>query len=58
MAPGAALRRAQARAAMAMLARSYEGAHRPAHRRLVVAGTSANAEIGTALVRLPIASNT
>ncbi|MDG4575430.1 MAG: phage portal protein [Defluviicoccus sp.] len=53
VAPGAALRRAQARAAMAMLARSYEGAR--IGRRTegwVVAGTSANAEIGTALVRL------
>ncbi len=53
VAPQAALRRAQARAAMAMLARSYEGAR--IGRRTegwVVAGTSANAEIGTALVRL------
>ena len=53
VAPGAGLRRAQARAAMAMLARSYEGAR--IGRRTegwVVAGTSANAEIGTALVRL------
>ena len=53
VAPGAALRRAQARAAMAMLARSYEGAR--IGRRTdgwVVAGTSANAEIGTAIARL------
>lgn len=53
VAPATALRRAQARAAMAMLARSYEGAR--IGRRTegwVVAGTSANAEIGTALVRL------
>ncbi|MFZ1413221.1 MAG: phage portal protein, partial [Defluviicoccus sp.] len=53
VAPGARLRRAQARAAIAMLARSYEGAR--IGRRTegwVVAGTSANAEIGTALVRL------
>ncbi len=53
VAPGAGLRRAQARAAMAMLARSYEGAR--IGRRTegwVVAGTSANAEIGTAIARL------
>ena len=53
VAPQAALRRAQARAAMAMLARSYEGAR--IGRRTegwVVAGTSANAEIGTAIARL------
>ena len=53
VAPQAALRRAQARAAMAMLARAYEGAR--IGRRTegwVVAGTSANAEIGTAIARL------
>src|SRR5512147_1755969 len=51
--PQAGLRRARHRAAMAALARSYEGAR--VGRRTegwVVAGTSANAEIGTALVRL------
>ena len=50
VAPASALRRARIRAAMAMLARSYEGAR--VGRRTegwVVAGTSANAEIGTAL---------
>jgi capsid protein len=53
VAPGTALRRAQARAGLAMLARSYEGAR--IGRRTdgwVVAGTSANAEIGTAIARL------
>lgn len=53
VAPATALRRAQARVAMAMLARSYEGAR--IGRRTdgwVAAGSSANAEIGTALVRL------
>ena len=50
VAPQAGLRRARHRAAMAALARSYEGAR--VGRRTegwVVAGTSANAEIGTAL---------
>ncbi len=53
VAPAAALRRAQARAGLAMLARAYEGAR--IGRRTegwVVAGTSANAEIGTAIARL------
>ena len=53
VAPQAGLRRARHRAAIATLARSYEGAR--LGRRAegwVVAGTSANAEIGTALVRL------
>ncbi len=53
VAPQAALRRARHRAAIAMLSRSYEGAR--TGRRTdgwVVAGSSANAEIGTALVRL------
>ena len=53
VAPAAALRRAQARAGIAMLARAYEGAR--IGRRTegwVVAGTSANAEIGTAIARL------
>src|SRR5512144_1061582 len=53
VAPQAGLRRARHRAAMAALARSYEGAR--VGRRTegwVVAGTSANAEIGTALSRL------
>src|SRR5512147_2857166 len=53
MAPQAGLRRARQRAAMAALARSYDGAR--VGRRTegwVVAGTSANAEIGTALARL------
>src|SRR5512143_3745653 len=53
VAPAAALRRARHRAAMAALARSYEGAS--VGRRTegwVVAGSSANAEIGTALARL------
>jgi hypothetical protein len=50
VAPATALSRARHRAAMAALARSYEGAR--VGRRTegwVVAGTSANAEIGTAL---------
>ena len=53
VAPAIVLRRARQRAAIAMLARSYEGAR--VGRRTegwVVAGTSANAEIGTALSRL------
>ena len=53
VAPATALRRARQRAAIAMLARSYEGAR--VGRRTegwVVAGSSANAEIGTALSRL------
>src|SRR5512144_2851529 len=53
VAPQAGLRRARHRAAMAALARSYEGAR--VGRRTegwVVAGTSANAEIGTAIGRL------
>jgi lambda family phage portal protein len=53
IAPAAALRRARQRAAIAVLARSYEGAR--VGRRTegwVVTGTSANAEIGTALSRL------
>jgi lambda family phage portal protein len=53
VAPATALRRARHRAAIAMLARSYEGAR--LGRRTegwVVAGSSANAEIGTALSRL------
>src|SRR5512134_3853495 len=53
LAPATALRRARQRAAIALLARSYEGAR--IGRRTdgwVVAGTSANAEIGTALTRL------
>ena len=53
VAPATALRRARHRAAMAALARSYEGAR--LGRRTegwVVAGSSANAEIGTALSRL------
>jgi capsid protein len=53
VAPATALRRARHRAAMVALARSYEGAR--VGRRTegwVVAGTSANAEIGTALSRL------
>src|SRR5512134_4060200 len=53
VAPTTALRRARHRAAMAALNRSYEGAR--VGRRTegwVVAGTSANAEIGTALSRL------
>src|SRR5512144_1235180 len=53
VAPAAALRRARHRAAMVALARNYEGAR--VGRRTegwVVAGTSANAEIGTALSRL------
>ena len=53
VAPASALRRARIRAAIAMLARSYEGAR--VGRRTegwVVAGTSANAEIGTAIGRL------
>ena len=53
MAPQVGLRRARHRAAIATLARSYEGAR--LGRRTegwVVAGTSANAEIGATLVRL------
>ena len=53
VAPQAGLRRARHRAAIATLARSYEGAR--LGRRTegwVVAGTSANAEIGGALPRL------
>jgi capsid protein len=53
VAPHAGLRRARQRAAIALLARSYEGAR--LGRRTdgwVVAGTGANAEIGSALVRL------
>jgi lambda family phage portal protein len=53
VAPATALSRARHRAAIAMLARNYEGAR--VGRRTegwVVAGTSANAEIGTALSRL------
>ena len=53
VAPATALRRARHRAAIATLARSYEGAR--VGRRTegwVVAGNSANAEIGTALSRL------
>ena len=53
VAPATALRRARHRAAMAALDRSYEGAR--VGRRTegwVVAGSSANAEIGTALSRL------
>jgi lambda family phage portal protein len=53
VAPATALRRARHRAAMTALARSYEGAR--VGRRTegwVVAGTSVNAEIGTALSRL------
>src|SRR5512143_4152980 len=53
IAPVTVLRRARHRAAMAALARSYEGAR--VGRRTegwVVTGTSANAEIGTALSRL------
>src|SRR5512147_1767908 len=53
VAPVTALSRARHRAAMAALARSYDGAR--VGRRTegwVVAGTSANAEIGTALSRL------
>ena len=52
-APQVAVRRARQRAAIALLARSYEGAR--LGRRTdgwVVAGASANAEIGSALVRL------
>ena len=53
MAPQAGLRRARHRAAIATLARSYEGARRGRRTEgWVVAGTSANAEIGTALSRL------
>ena len=53
VAPQAGLRRARQRAALAALARSYEGAR--LGRRTegwVVAGTGANTEIGTALPRL------
>src|SRR5512147_1804453 len=53
VAPAAALRRARHRAAMVALARNYEGAR--VGRRTegwAVAGSSANAEIGTALSRL------
>ena len=53
VAPQAGLRRARHRAAIATLARSYEGAR--LGRRTegwVVAGTSANAEIGGAINRL------
>src|SRR5512132_2410817 len=53
VAPAAALRRARHRAAIVALARSYEGAR--VGRRTegwVVTGSSANAEIGTALSRL------
>src|SRR6266511_3079705 len=53
VAPARALRRARQRAVMAALVRSYEDAR--VGRRTegsVVAGTSANAEIGTALSRL------
>lgn len=53
LAPQAGLRRARRRAAMAMLARAYEGA--TLGRRTegwIAAGTSANAEIGGAMHRL------
>jgi lambda family phage portal protein len=53
LAPHVALRRARQRAAIALLSRSYEGAR--LGRRTdgwIVAGTGANAEIGSALVRL------
>ena len=53
VAPATALSRARHRAAMTALVRSYDGAR--VGRRTegwVVAGSSANAEIGTALVRL------
>jgi capsid protein len=53
LAPHVALRRARQRAAIALLARSYEGAR--LGRRTdgwVVSGAGANAEIGGALVRL------
>ena len=53
VAPAAALRRARNRSALMALTRAYEGAR--IGRRTegwTVAGTSANAEIGTALLRL------